>query len=179
MDGGCDCPAGFSGNLCQFDDGLCADVDCQNGGTCLNGACNCPTGFGGSLCQNEPTPVSIRWTRIRLLEFPTGAYDVGSGPDLILCASDTLGGTTCSPAPIMDAVSASAYTLDPGGAPVLYPGVSGSMVSLTLLDEDPGGVRETMNNWSLSDPADFDGDPSSRIFVFDGFRDEVDFSYTF
>lgn len=33
----------------------CKDLDCQNGGQCLNGRCFCPDGFSGDECENlEP-----------------------------------------------------------------------------------------------------------------------------
>ena len=48
----CECPTGFSGANCEIED-LCVtnNVNCQNGGTCVNGACDCPDGFLGANCQ--------------------------------------------------------------------------------------------------------------------------------
>lgn len=34
----------------------CADVSCQNGGTCSDGTCSCPTGFTGELCETPTDP---------------------------------------------------------------------------------------------------------------------------
>ena len=31
----------------------CKDVDCQNGGDCINGRCFCPDGFSGELCEES------------------------------------------------------------------------------------------------------------------------------
>ena len=34
---------------------LCANIACQNGGTCASGVCSCPTGYTGTLCQTLST----------------------------------------------------------------------------------------------------------------------------
>ena len=31
----------------------CKDVDCQNGGTCVEGTCECASGYEGSECQTQ------------------------------------------------------------------------------------------------------------------------------
>lgn len=48
----CICPNGFSGTNCQNED-LCVtqNLDCLNGGTCVDGSCNCPDGFSGVNCE--------------------------------------------------------------------------------------------------------------------------------
>jgi len=48
----CDCPAGFSGDDCSTED-LCItnEVDCLNGGTCVDGTCECPDGYEGVDCS--------------------------------------------------------------------------------------------------------------------------------
>ncbi|XP_046559766.1 uncharacterized protein LOC124268788 [Haliotis rubra] len=48
----CNCPTGYSGDLCQVTPGGCTKV-CQNSGV-LNSAacsCSCPSGYGGDLCE--------------------------------------------------------------------------------------------------------------------------------
>lgn len=49
----CDCPTGFSGTNCETED-LCVtqNVECQNGGTCVDGTCDCPDGYTGTNCEN-------------------------------------------------------------------------------------------------------------------------------
>jgi hypothetical protein len=74
----CECPAGRSGHLCQYDVNDPAahlhtcdtDDDCQNGGECKEPEdysvswefedpryCDCPTGFGGDSCEEVVVPV--------------------------------------------------------------------------------------------------------------------------
>lgn len=55
----CDCPVGFSGTNCETED-LCVtqNVDCQNGGTCVEGICDCPDGYTGTICESfDPAQV--------------------------------------------------------------------------------------------------------------------------
>jgi len=49
----CDCAVGFEGPNCadEVSADPCADVTCQNEGTCDDGTCNCPAGFGGDNCE--------------------------------------------------------------------------------------------------------------------------------
>ncbi|XP_048242657.1 uncharacterized protein LOC124146845 isoform X1 [Haliotis rufescens] len=48
----CNCPTGYSGDLCQNTPGGCTK-SCQNGGTLNSNACQCgcPSGYGGDLCE--------------------------------------------------------------------------------------------------------------------------------
>jgi len=50
----CDCPEGFSGTNCQTED-LCItqNVECENGGTCVDGTCECTEGYSGTSCEIE------------------------------------------------------------------------------------------------------------------------------
>ncbi|MEO0571601.1 MAG: DUF6055 domain-containing protein [Bacteroidota bacterium] len=34
----------------------CADIDCQNGGSCIEGTCTCPDGFEGQFCETFIDP---------------------------------------------------------------------------------------------------------------------------
>ena len=42
--------------LCVADEDDCVDVECYNGGTCIDGvsqfSCMCETGYTGNLCQS-------------------------------------------------------------------------------------------------------------------------------
>ena len=48
----CDCDEGFSGADCTVED-LCVtnNVNCLNGGTCVDGTCACASGYEGDSCQ--------------------------------------------------------------------------------------------------------------------------------
>jgi hypothetical protein len=51
----CECPAGFSGALCETNVNDCPADACENGGTCVDGvgsySCACPAGFAGARCE--------------------------------------------------------------------------------------------------------------------------------
>lgn len=55
-DGGCACPVGYTGTLCETKVDPCKDINCQNGGTCIDGKCNCPDGYTGTYCEIEEDP---------------------------------------------------------------------------------------------------------------------------
>ncbi len=38
----------------------CADISCQNNGTCVNGTCECPEGFTGVSCEVSPSSLELR-----------------------------------------------------------------------------------------------------------------------
>ena len=42
--------------LCVADEDNCVDVECHNGGSCIDGvaqfSCQCGTGYTGNLCQS-------------------------------------------------------------------------------------------------------------------------------
>ncbi|MBT8229362.1 MAG: hypothetical protein KJO50_03820 [Bacteroidia bacterium] len=48
----CDCPPGYTGTFCEHED-LCItqNIECQNGGICINGICQCPEGYTGTTCE--------------------------------------------------------------------------------------------------------------------------------
>lgn len=55
------CPTGFSGTNCEIED-LCViqNVNCQNGGACVDGTCDCPTGYIGTSCETfDPAQVQL------------------------------------------------------------------------------------------------------------------------
>ena len=41
-------------------DDPCADVVCQNGGTCASGVCECPVGYNGDLCEIGRTKMILK-----------------------------------------------------------------------------------------------------------------------
>lgn len=41
---------------CSSPNNPCANVDCKNGGNCVDGTCNCVNGYTGSRCEIPPNP---------------------------------------------------------------------------------------------------------------------------
>lgn len=119
VEGVCDCPTGFSGANCQYNDALCVGVNCQNNGTCLNGACSCPPGYTGQFCEQTLPLAQLRIAKIELNNFPqdnNGASWDGTDPyPDIQMSLDTLGGAffTC-PQILDDAQAALEYSFTSG-----------------------------------------------------------------
>ncbi len=53
VDGACDCPIGWTGDLCEESTDPCANLNCLNDGVCTTGLCTCLNGFTGIFCQTE------------------------------------------------------------------------------------------------------------------------------
>ena len=77
----CDCPPGFTGMHCEHED-LCItqNVDCQNGGTCVDGTCQCPEGYAGINCEHfDSTKVQFLLdTGFRPIELYNGGISMDS-----------------------------------------------------------------------------------------------------
>lgn len=43
----------FIYSACTKAKDVCADINCQHGGSCSAGSCICPTGYTGSLCETK------------------------------------------------------------------------------------------------------------------------------
>lgn len=73
---------------CQPDeDPLCEDIDCANGGDCLDGSCTCDEMWQGTFCEQQKTPLSITIESFELTDFPANnsdgnPWDADGGPDI-------------------------------------------------------------------------------------------------
>ena len=51
----CDCPSGFTGQLCEVNIDDCPAMACENGGVCVDAvnsySCSCPAGITGERCE--------------------------------------------------------------------------------------------------------------------------------
>jgi hypothetical protein len=77
----------------------CADVQCQNGGTCNDGSCNCPVGYSGTSCE-------------------TYQYDCTNNPSICIYGNCNNGVCNCDPGyfgPKCDIDSCDATTCLNGG----------------------------------------------------------------
>lgn len=100
---------------------LCANIICNNGGSCANGLCNCASGWTGSDCSRQATPLKIRITKIDILKFPptttNGAgWDVLDGPDITVTVTKDNKTIWDSPTFSEDATQNKTYTFTPSTA---------------------------------------------------------------
>jgi len=60
----CSCPPGFEGDLCEINIDDCVDIQCSNGGTCLDLVndfrCICAPTFSGPFCETGIHPSVVR-----------------------------------------------------------------------------------------------------------------------
>lgn len=76
--------------------GPCENINCLNGGYCLDGNCQCPVGYTGQFCETEIVPYALSITKVRVVSYPntdSGAgWDLTSGPDVYVA----YGSSCCS-----------------------------------------------------------------------------------
>ncbi|MGH1336566.1 MAG: calcium-binding EGF-like domain-containing protein [Aureispira sp.] len=89
--GECDCPAGYSGELCATYDS-CQNVICMNNGTCNNGICDCPTGYSGADCSTVLPSTKLTITKIVVNSYPSTRangqnWDTADGADALVTFS--------------------------------------------------------------------------------------------
>ena len=49
----------------------CEDIDCKNGGKCVNDTCKCKEGYTGKYCEEQKTPQKIVVEKIIIRNFPS------------------------------------------------------------------------------------------------------------
>lgn len=49
----------------------CDDIDCKNGGRCVDGICECKEGYTGKYCEKQKTPKEIIVRKIVISDFPS------------------------------------------------------------------------------------------------------------
>ncbi|XP_054720384.1 low-density lipoprotein receptor-related protein 1-like [Uloborus diversus] len=95
IDYACHCPAKYSGTHCEtFSPSSCADIVCENGGTCQmskgNPICNCLPGWVGLLCEMQ----SDNWDKCLGYCLHGGVCTLpsnGVGSPMCTCARDRAG----------------------------------------------------------------------------------------
>jgi hypothetical protein len=65
----------------------CDEINCLNGGTCIDGTCDCPPGFGADNCGREEIPQSVTIQELHITSLPATKPD-GSSWDLFGGAPD-------------------------------------------------------------------------------------------
>ena len=68
----------------------CDDINCLNGGTCVEGQCNCAQGYSGADCSTKDDPAQIEITKVTLTSYSLFdsqgvLWDNGPDPDTGYC----------------------------------------------------------------------------------------------
>ncbi|MBL9005558.1 MAG: hypothetical protein JNJ46_14985 [Myxococcales bacterium] len=101
----CDCPAGFTGALCEVNINDCPADACENGGTCVDGVgsytCACPPGIAGDRCEIDldlRLTVPRRMINDKSLSLRAEMLDPDTGNIVTDGCYDTLGNVTVTSA---------------------------------------------------------------------------------
>lgn len=139
----------------------CANVECHNGGKCVDGDCECPDGYGGPECEEKEPPSVMQVTSITITKFPQydngSNWDVTDGPDLFVMILQ--GSTVLHEQPYMfeDASSGFSYAYVPDIPITLSDPESKYSIALydfdNVVDDYMGGITFTPYNADEDFPA--------------------------
>lgn len=97
----CECPSGFTGQLCEENVNDCPPSACENGGTCVDGvnsySCSCPPGLAGERCEIDldlRLTVPRRMVNDKVLTLRAEMLDPETGRIVTDGCFDTLGNVT-------------------------------------------------------------------------------------
>ena len=74
----CSCDYGYKGDNCDLNINDCADIECENGGECLDGVskfdCTCYFGYKGRYCQYPSKELTCESETISRIKWPATEY---------------------------------------------------------------------------------------------------------
>lgn len=165
------------------EDPLCDDVNCENGGDCLDGTCTCPEMWEGTFCENQKTPITISIESLTLTDFPAtnsdgNAWDVDGDarPDLFFNIENPNGSLYRSSTMENRAVSTDWSISDLKISEVDFT----RNLTIVLFDED-GSDAEFMTDISFQIYDDSNGFPESISFSGSGgdYQGTLSLSYNY
>ncbi len=154
------------------DKAACTPIPCLNGGTSnSNCGCDCPQGFSGANCGTQITPILIKITQVKVLDFPMtdsngnqwDQFAAGNfvRPDIYPILS--LGSTILfNLTAYQDAVNTNTYTWTLSQPVSLTLSQFTSQLTLKLYDEDTGSDME-MGGYNFNIYNSTGGFPTSKI----------------
>lgn len=135
----------------------------------------CDLGYTGDDCEIQITPSLLKITKIKILSFPTGSYDIGSNPDLYIKIFYGESEIFVQSDYFLNANSGSTYTIN-FSSPINIIEPDG-LYSIVLYDYDDIDSDDCIGGLEFYPYTGHGGFPDSKTISYAGYTFEVYYSY--